>query len=212
MSELEGVIKYQLDYKQSEPVTENIDYLNTWRSILFGLGLIGQDSSRYGGFGFGNLSQRSRVDKTQFIISGTQTGCYEVLDQSHYVCVDQCNVAKNHVVACGPVKPSSEALTHSMFYQLEPSIQCVIHVHSPGLWQFGLDNDYPVTDETVEYGTQGMATEISRLYLSGRLKQQKTLIMAGHEDGVICFGNSVDQAGQVLATFYGATSIASRTI
>jgi len=206
MSELEGVIKYRLDYEQSETVTENVDYLNTWRSILHGLGLIGQDSSRYAGYGFGNLSQRSQVNDNQFVISGTQTGNLEVLEQSDYVCVNHCDIDKNHVIARGPVKPSSEALTHSMFYQLEPSIQCVIHVHSPVLWRFGLDHDYPVTDVSVEYGTREMATEISRLYLSGRLLQQKTLVMAGHEDGVICFGDSVDQAGLALVTLLSAAS------
>ena len=202
MSELEGVIKYRLDYEQSEAVTENLDYLNTWRSILHGLGLIGQESSRYEGYGFGNLSQRSQLDKSQFIISGTQTGNHKVLGKSDYVCVKYCDVEKNYVIASGPVKPSSEALTHSMFYRLESSIQCVMHVHSPGLWKFGLDNDYPVTDKSVEYGTQDMATEISRLYKSGSLNQTRTLVMAGHEDGVICFGDSVDQAGLGLVDLW----------
>ena len=202
MGELEGVIKYRLDFLQSEPTTENIDMLNTWRSILHGLGLIGQDISRYEGFGFGNLSQRCQLDKSQFIISASQTGNLAELKQSHYVCVEQCDIAKNHVIARGPVKPSSEALTHSMFYQLEPSINCVIHVHSLELWRFGLENDYPCTDESVEYGTQDMATEISRLYKSGRLQQQETLVMAGHEDGMICFGDSVNQAGMTIVDLW----------
>jgi len=202
MSELEGVIKYRLDYEQSEPVTDNLYYLNTWRSILHGLGLIGQDSSRYEGYGFGNLSQRSQLDKSQFIISGTQTGNHEMLEKSDYVCVKYCDVEKNHVIASGPVKPSSEALTHSMFYQLGSSIQCVMHIHSPGLWQFGLNNNYPVTDESIEYGTRGMATEISRLFTSESLSRTRTLVMAGHEDGVICFGDSVDQAGMAIVDLW----------
>lgn len=202
MGELEGVIKYQLDFVKSEPTEDSLKKLNCWRSILYGLGLIGQDISRYEGYGFGNLSQRCRFDKTQFIISGTQTGNLAALTQSHYVCVEHCDVAQNYVKATGPLKPSSEALTHSMFYQLDSSVKCVIHIHSPELWFFGLRNDYPSTGENVEYGTQDMAAEIARLYKSGSLQQHKTLVMAGHEDGVICFGNSVEQAGMALVTLW----------
>ena len=194
----EGVIKYRLDFKKSEPTTESLEKLNCWRSILFGLGGIGQDDSCYEGYGFGNLSQRSKVNKTQFIISGTQTGNLDVLSQDHYVCVESCDVAQNHVVANGPIKPSSEALTHSMFYQLNESIECVIHVHAAKLWQFGLDNNYPCTDISVEYGTQEMATEISRLYKSTKRQRCRTVVMAGHEDGVICFGDSVDHAAMAF--------------
>ncbi len=198
MSGKEGVIKYQLDFKESKAVTDNLSELNCWRSILYVLGLVGQDSLRYEGYGFGNLSQRSQTGDNQFVISGTQTGNHQVLGQHHYVCVEHCDVEKNQVVARGPVKPSSEALTHSMFYQLESKIQCVIHVHSPDLWKFGQKNNYPVTAKSVEFGTREMAEEISRLYQSGNFQNQKILIMAGHEDGLVCFGNSVDQAGLAL--------------
>ena len=194
MDELDGVIKYRLDFEKSEPTSESLEKLNCWRSILYVLGGIGQDDSRYEGYGFGNLSQRSQADKSQFIISATQTGNLAVLTQQHYVRVEHCDIAKNHVTARGSFKPSSEALTHSMFYQLEASIQCVIHVHMPKLWHFGLDNNYPCSDVSVEYGTQDMAAEISRLYKTGSLQQCKTLVMAGHEDGVICFGDSINQA------------------
>ena len=202
MGEFEGVIKYRLDFLKSEPITENLDKLNTWRSILFGLGGIGQDGSRYEGYGFGNLSQRCELDKSQFIISGTQTGKLAVLTQGHYVCVEQCNVAQNHVIARGSLKPSSEALTHSMLYWLDSDIKCVIHVHSPELWHFGLTHDYACTDKSVEYGTQEMALEISRLQDSGKFSNRKILIMAGHEDGVMCFGDSVDQAAMAFVNLW----------
>ena len=198
MKNQEGVIKYRLDFEKSDPVNESLEELNCWRSILFGLGTIGQDESRYEGYGFGNLSQRSQIDEEQFIISGTQTGNLEALTLDHYVRVDHCHVAQNHVIARGPVKPSSEALTHSMLYELDSNIKCLVHVHSPQLWNFGLTHEYACTDESVEYGTQEMATEIVRLYHSGKLRLNKTLIMAGHEDGVICFGDSVDQAGRAF--------------
>jgi L-ribulose-5-phosphate 4-epimerase len=32
------------------------------------------------------------------------------------------------------------------------------------------------------------------------LGDRKILAMAGHEDGIICFGGSLDEAGKVLST------------
>lgn len=202
MNNSEGVIKYHLDFEKCEATTESLIKLNCWRSILFGLGGIGQDDDRYEGYGYGNLSQRSRNDDSQFVISGTQTGQLPEITSNHYVCVESCDISQNHLVARGPLKPSSEALTHAMFYQLNPSIKCVMHVHLPALWLFALKHGYPASGKTVEYGTQEMANEVHRLYQSGTLRQHRTLAMAGHEDGVICFGDSVDEAGMALVSLW----------
>lgn len=198
MIETEGVTKYRLEFEMSAAVHEDLRPLNVWRSILYEQGLIGQHAHRYGGYGYGNLSVRVPTDVQRFIISGTQTGHIPQLTQNHYVYVEHCDIANNHVIARGPLKPSSEALTHAMIYQLSASIQCVIHVHDPRLWQFGLDKGLPSTDKSVAYGTPDMATEVARLYRHEKLKQQRMLVMAGHEDGLICFADSIDRAGQVL--------------
>ena len=202
MSEKEGVIKYRLNYQQSAPTTERLEELNVLRSLLFQMGMIGQDSERYGGYGFGNLSMRSEQKPESFIISGTQTGHIEKLSPEHYTLVDECDIAGNHVVARGPVAPSSEALTHAMFYQLQPSLQCVLHVHTPEQWQFGLDQGYPSTSKSVAFGTVEMAREIENLYQRKSFEQRKVLVMEGHEDGVISFGDSVDEAGMAMLQFY----------
>lgn len=202
MAEIEGVIKYQLNFLETESVSENLRELNVWRSILYQLNLIGQNADRYGGYGYGNLSVRSTMDQSCFIISGTQTGRLSELDQNHYVSVYHCDVAKNQVFARGPVKPSSEALTHSMIYQLNPSIECVMHVHDPVLWHFGLEHDIARTEESVAFGTPEMGSAVARLYRSGNLDKKRTLVMAGHEDGVIFFGESIAQAGQALLEFW----------
>ena len=202
MDQTEGVIKYKLDYTIAGPLTENLQNLNCWRSLLYGLGGIGQEETRYEGYGFGNLSQRCLLEPSHFIISATQTGHFPELSRDHYVCVEQCDVNQNYVKASGTLKPSSEALTHSMFYQLDSSVNCVIHVHLPELWQFGLAHDYPSTDESVEYGTQAMATEISRLYSMGEFSKGRVLIMKGHQDGVIFFAENADRAGLEFVKFY----------
>lgn len=198
MHEKEGVIKYRLDFELADPVQENLQQLNAWRSILYGLQLIGQAAARYGGYSYGNLSVRSQLAPSSFIISGSQTGFIPDLNQNHYVRVEHCDLEHNHVVARGPIQPSSEALTHSIFYQFSASIRCVMHVHDPVLWQFGLKENLPSTDESISYGTAEMANEVKHLLNSGALGNNGTLIMAGHEDGILCFGDSIDQAGQRL--------------
>lgn len=72
----EGVIKFQLDFRQGPPPeAPDLVELDAWRDVLLRHGLIGQDPGRYDGLGFGNLSRRvpGRTDNA-FIISGTQTG------------------------------------------------------------------------------------------------------------------------------------------
>lgn len=198
MTETEGVTRYRLDFELSAAVSQDLQQLNAWRSLLHDLGLIGQHPRRYHGYGYGNLSIRVATDADRFIISGSQTGHIPRLDQKHYVSVDHCNISSNHVIARGPLKPSSEALTHAMIYQLSPSIQCVMHMHDSVLWHFCLSRGFPVTHKSVAYGTPQMAAEVARLFRVEKLKQQRVLAMAGHEDGLICFGDSIDQAGQVL--------------
>ena len=202
MAETEGVIKYQLDFHLDEEVTEDLEELNTWRNILHGLRLIGQDESRYQGYGYGNISMRSGVNAAHFITSGSQTGSLAELEQQHYVLVEHCDIAANRVVARGPVKPSSEAMTHAMIYQLDPTVQCVLHIHDQVLWCHGLENQLPQTSLSTEYGTPQMANEIAELYQRNELAENGVLVMAGHKDGVVCFGDSIYQAGKRLLNLW----------
>lgn len=202
MAESEGVIKFHLDYEVAAASAEAIDELNVLRSLMFQLGMVGQDPTRYDGYGFGNLSMRCESNPDHFIITGTQTGHMPELTAEQYVTIEQCDIAANSVVARGPVKPSSEALTHAMIYQLNPSIKCVIHAHKPELWRYGLDKGYPCTDQSIEYGTVQMAQEIERLNQNNAFEDRQLLVMAGHEDGVISFGDSIDEAGMAMLQFY----------
>ncbi len=206
MPATEGVIKYQLEFKPGHPITEDLQELNVWRSILHGLKLIGQNETRYQGYAYGNLSIRSLDDPTHFIISASQTGKIPDLSPDHYSLVVQCDITSNRVMAQGLLRPSSEALTHAMIYQLDKTIQCVIHVHDPRLWQFGLSSDLPCSKSSVAYGTPDMADEVKRLADSINLKKTGILIMAGHEDGIICFGDSIQQAGQRLLQLWSSAS------
>ena len=200
----EGVIKFDLQFTPADTVSPNsLQELNKWRSILWKHKLIGQDPNRYKGYGFGNVSQRIAPFKEKcgmraFVISGTQTGEREQLDNNHYAIVSAWDTAHNQVTASGPVKPSSESLTHAMIYDLDNGLRAVLHVHSPDIWKAAASRNIPLTDASVEYGTPAMAQEVRRLFNETNVSQSGIFAMGGHEDGVVSFGPDVEQAGQIL--------------
>ena len=200
----EGVIKFDLQFTPADPVSANsLHELNRWRSILWNHKLIGQDPNRYEGYGFGNVSQRiapfeEKSGMRAFVISGTQTGELEELDNSHYAIVSAWDTAHNKVIASGPVKPSSESLTHAMIYNLDNELRAVLHVHSPDIWKTAASRNIPITDASVEYGTPAMAQEVRRLFNETSVRQTGIFAMGGHEDGVVSFGHTIEQAGYVL--------------
>jgi ribulose-5-phosphate 4-epimerase/fuculose-1-phosphate aldolase len=196
MEKQEGVIKYRLEFDPGPPPREDLRELIVCRAILHGLGMIGQEPDRYGGYGFGNLSQRSGADG--FVISASQTGHLPELAPEHFTRVLEVDIEANRVHATGPLPPSSEALTHAMIYRLDRGIRAVLHVHEPGLWRHGLVARLPQTGRDIAYGTPQMAQAVRRLFGQEDLRHRRILVMAGHEDGVIAFGASVDQALGVL--------------
>lgn len=197
MSEREGVIKYTLGFTPggAPARTHALDQLDSWRTILHRLGLLGQTPGRYGGYGFGNVSIRANAG---FLISGTQTGAPEHLGVAGYATVTACTPSSNTVHATGRIKPSSEALTHGTVYGLDPQIGCVLHVHSPDIWQARRALGLPSTADSVPYGTPAMARAVQALYRDSGLRCGRVFAMDGHEDGVVAFGEDPAHAGQAL--------------
>lgn len=192
----EGVIKFQLEYTVTPLRPDiNLGLLNAWRTICYGVKLIGQDPGRYEGYGFGNISQRASHPAGAFVISGTQTGHFLTLTAEHYTLVLACQPAKNQVTAEGPIAPSSESMTHAILYQLDPHIEAVIHVHSPEIWLQRERLQLPTTSADVPYGTPAMTQEVARLFTETHVRETGLLAMAGHEDGVVAFGSSLAEAG-----------------
>jgi ribulose-5-phosphate 4-epimerase/fuculose-1-phosphate aldolase len=200
----EGVIKFKLQFSLAGPMEmEQLAELNKWRNSLWQRALIGQDPARYDGYGFGNVSQRSGADnaargRRSFVISGTQTGHLPELDKHHYTQVITYDAVTNSVSAAGPIKPSSESLTHGMIYDLDNGIRTVLHVHSPDIWLAADRIGIPVTDATVTYGTPKMAAEVQRLFNDTNVREGKIFSMGGHEDGIVSFGTTAEEAGNIL--------------
>ena len=198
MTEKEGVIKYRLDYLPGAPRDyPEIAELNAWRTILFQLGLIGQDSERYEGLAFGNVS--FRLDNTpQFVITGSQTSGLTRLTNGHFSTILSADPSRNHIVAEGAVKPSSEALTHAAVYAANNKVNTVVHVHSPIIWQHYQALALPAIDSSIQYGTPAMAEAVLALFARNLLSEIPLFVMLGHEDGIVSFGNSIADASQVL--------------
>jgi ribulose-5-phosphate 4-epimerase/fuculose-1-phosphate aldolase len=102
------------------------------------------------------------------------------------------------VVASGPIKPSSGALTHGALYAADPQLRAVLHVHSPEIWQAAMALGMPVTDHRIAYGTPAMAAEMQRLYHEPHVRDGGMIVMGGHAEGVVSFGAGLSLAGGVL--------------
>ncbi len=177
--------------------------LNRWRERLFALHLIGMyQEGELKGVGYGNISVRS---PDGFIITATRTGGLEKLDPQHYTEIVRVDLALNTVdfrAVSALTSPSAECMTHAAFYQADPSVGAVIHVHHLEFWRRLLDT-VPTTAPDVAYGTPEMACEIARLYRASDLPQRKLVAMAGHEEGIISFGQDLDEAGGLLLEAWG---------
>lgn len=192
----EGVIKYQLDHTPSDPLPESwIAEINPWRKWMYDLALIGIVETPEGRVGYGNISLR--LDEG-FIISGSQTGHLADLDASQYALVTTATPEKNRLVSSGPIKPSSESLTHAVVYQQLPTARVVMHAHHKGIWLAAERLGLPLTSPDAAYGTVEMAIETARLFAESNVIDKGVFAMAGHEDGIVTFGETGEQAASVM--------------
>ena len=192
----EGVIRFALEHTDSVPPRHPaLASLRQWHSKLHAAGLISQDSQRYGGYAYGNMS--IRLHKDTFIISGTQTAGLEKLEDSHYATVDKCDIQHNRVQSHGPVKPSSECMTHASIYMATVKANAIVHVHSPLIWHHYKELGIATTAADIEYGTPTMAKAVHECIAAMQNKQRACIAMLGHEDGVICFAETVESASEM---------------
>ena len=197
---MKGVVKFNCYWNQVGPVItdEPFDILNYWREVLFNMDLIGAYEN---GVGYGNMSIRIE-QSNRFFITGSSTGEIPVLDSTHYVIVESCNFDDNAVMCSGPLKASSESLTHAAIYQADPDTNAIIHVHSYELWNM-LKDIVPTTLTEFEYGTAGLALDIFRLFKETDIIEKRIIIMGGDDHGVFTFGNDMDEAINVLMSYIG---------
>jgi len=160
-------------------------------------GLIGADEN---GVGYGNISVRYK-SSGQFIISASDTGKIKRAGKYHFTVVNSVDIKKNFVSCAGMKVASSESMTHDIIYNLSSGIKCVIHVHNLRLWKKFL-NKVPTTSKTISYGTTEMANDIRRLWVKSGLKEKRILVMAGHEGGLVVFGESIEEAYSLIMEYF----------
>jgi ribulose-5-phosphate 4-epimerase/fuculose-1-phosphate aldolase len=204
----EGVIKFAAAHTYSSLSSvghERVALLRGWRSILFQLGLVGQDATRYDGAAYGNVSARvgpfpGERGARPFLVSATQTGAHDVVRADDFAIVSSWDVRKNRVTSSGPALPSSESMTHGAVYDVSPTIRAVLHVHAPTIFRAARALALPSTAPGIDYGTPEMAAEVARLWRTTSLPEGRVFVMSAHEDGVVAFGCDVNDAGGALMT------------
>ncbi len=189
---IDGVIKYTIEHLSDEaPKFKKFEELERVRYELFTLGLIGEKQ----GVGYGNISLKD-TEGDSFFITATQTGNKELLSKEFYTYVEDYNFQTFRIFSKGLHKPSSEALSHAVIYSLDKNINGVIHIHSNALWKFMIEKKYLYTE--AEYGTKEMITEIQQLYKQNDPLTDNIFVMKGHQDGIICFAQTIEEAKKKL--------------
>lgn len=197
----EGVIKFKFTLKRAPaPEMNQVIALEKWRALFFKLGLIGEYPIDK--IGYGNLS--SRLNKKSFIITGSQTGHLAHLHAHHYTKVIECDLKKGSVTAEGLIPPSSESLTHFGIYETNPSIQYIFHVHHHNLWNMLSSGPFDFIEDGIGYGTQEMADAAAALLYN---KASGIFVMKGHEDGIISYGATAEEAGKIILELYRKLAI-----
>ena len=210
----EGVIKFAAAHAAGALTSAGRDsvlQLRGWRSILFRLGLLGQDPARYDGAAYGNVSARigpfpSERGARPFVVSATQTGGLALINDDSFAVVTSWDMKRNRVISRGPALPSSESMTHGAVYDVSPTIRAVLHVHAPSIFSAARVLALPATAPGIDYGTSAMAPEVARLWGTTSLPDTRVFVMTAHLDGVVAFGANVDEAGAALLKVFARAS------
>lgn len=173
--------------------------LNGWRAVFRRLGVLGQESGRYGGLGFGNLSARDPERPDEFLITASQTAGAPALTDHELVRITHSNPGRFWVDATGHHPPSSETLTHAMLYQADETLAWVFHLHSPDIWQQAEALYLPATGETVPYGSPAMVDAVAGL-LTRHPARPLVFVTLGHLDGVFACGSSANATGAAVVS------------
>ena len=192
-----GVVKfaYECDFRELAPFP-GLEEANAARQELRALGLLGVGED---GVGFGNVSLRNGWTNS-FYITGSGTGALCSLGLRDYARVVAWDFARNWLRSEGCAIPSAESLTHAAIYAADPNVRAVVHGHDAELWHRLLESG-PFTAADVPYGTPEMAREVERLFRTTNVGSKKCFAMAGHQDGVIAFGNDFREALDALRRF-----------
>ncbi len=201
----DGVIKYdRSNFSPCDGIRPSeFQDLEYWRKKLYQMNLIGEYPEVK--IGFGNMSvvrdysEFTRSACPQFVITGTQTGKYADLGATHYTRVLDYDVDSLKIKMMGSIEASSEALTHAAIYEANPNIKAVFHIHSNEIWTQMLTDGSDKTCASIPYGTVEMAHATQECIAN---KNSGVFCMHGHEDGIVIYGRSLLEAGELTIKLY----------
>lgn len=195
MNRSEGYIKFDCVHHYCDSVIDDDELrkIHFCREKFYLLGLIGVYPD---GIGFGNISFRKGKN---FIITGSATGKYPVLDASHYTKVIAFDLKRNFCECTGPVIASSESLSHAAIYDSSDLVNAVIHVHSEILWK-KYYNILPSASTKAEFGTVQLAEELMQICKNKKVPKKGVILTKGHREGIIAFGKDLSDAGNKILT------------
>ena len=194
----EGVIKFNIKKIIEQDIDIDTSDIEEIRYKLFKMNLIGHDKKL--NLGFGNISKR--VNKKEFIITGSQTGEIEHLEKKHYTLITDVDFKTNSVIAKGLIKPSSETLTHAAFYYNTEKYNAVIHIHSLKIWDNLIEKKYISTPEDALYGSEKLWYSIVDILNHNIQSDIITIVMKGHKEGVIVASVSLKLALKEIEKIY----------
>jgi hypothetical protein len=84
-------------------------------------------------------------------------------------------------------------MTHCAIYQADAAVQCVLHIHSRQLWLRLLEQENISTSIDIPYGTPEMAISMASM-VKAKNAPFGLLVMAGHEEGIVAYGNTISLA------------------
>ena len=144
----------------------------------------------YGEFSQGNLSFRLQPGEDAFIITGSQVGWKDHLDNDKFVTVRNCDLDSGIVSVSGTRDPSSESMLHFAIYHARKDVQAVFHGHSREILRcVDRPPDIPETREKQPYGSLELTQGVIDV-----LGNADFIILKRH--GFISLGKSMEEAGR----------------
>ncbi|MFH1052683.1 MAG: class II aldolase/adducin family protein [bacterium] len=203
----EGYTKFSCHFIERDCIDNaEIEELIYWRKKLHVHGFIGMGKDN---ISFGNISKR--ISEREFIISGTNTGKPRITNKEHYSKVRGWNILENFVACTGLIPASSETLSHAAIYEKLDFINAVIHLHDNLIWE-KYRHLLPTTADNAAYGTVKIAIEIKKILSNETASKKGIIILGGHRDGILVFGQSLEEAYNILTSIFNDNKLLRKSI
>jgi glyoxylase-like metal-dependent hydrolase (beta-lactamase superfamily II) len=92
-------------------------------------------------------------------------------------------------------------MTHSAIYESCLGAKSVIHIHDRKIFDGMLKDHCPATPVSAEYGTPEIAFAIAQCVKQSG-KPEGTIVLAGHDEGVIAYSSSPEKTSDLIQAFY----------